>query len=546
MKKIFMAIAAMTMLIATSCKESVNTPEDLVPGDGEFLVTIANAPRQEAPTNGKTVKTVIVGNDIRWTVGDVISINGVNYETDNSNATVIFRLSEGSGAQKDADGKYKAYYPAEIDPTNTGRLPETIQYNGGNLKNLPMYAESKNNVLTFHNICAALNITVPVACNKIVISADENLAGEFSIEYDATSTPMAVLSTTAEGMSKTVTVNGTFTAGAPVYVALPAGTYNNFTVKFNNGDEVLRHRTLSKPLTLNVNNLYKLSFDVNVRDDEFCFTAKEDGCTLKLNQYGNVPVCSLEYYTTGTGWTSYDMSGDGITITLNEGDKVYFRAGEGGNSTLATDTSNYYHFSSTGKVAVSGNVMYLLNQNGLQNLTTKVNDYAFCYLFKNMTDLEDASGLILPAKTLAENCYENMFNGCTSLTAAPSLPATTLNERCYCNMFKNCSSLTAAPSLPAKTLLIGCYYGMFQGCTSLTAAPDLHATTFASYCYQNMFNGCRSLGVSTTKIEGAKTLVVPSNVYLYTYWGKDMFNGCTGFSGNPQPGGKYYFYDAGH
>jgi hypothetical protein len=34
---------------------------------------------------------------------------------------------------------------------------------------------------------------------------------------------------------------------------------------------------------------------------------------------------------------------------------------------------------------------------------------------------------------------------------------------------------------------------MFQGCTSLTTAPSLHATTLANYCYSNMFNGCTSL-----------------------------------------------------
>ena len=34
-----------------------------------------------------------------------------------------------------------------------------------------------------------------------------------------------------------------------------------------------------------------------------------------------------------------------------------------------------------------------------------------------------------------------MFNGCTSLTTAPELPATTLANGCYSNMFMNCSNL---------------------------------------------------------------------------------------------------------
>ena len=34
-----------------------------------------------------------------------------------------------------------------------------------------------------------------------------------------------------------------------------------------------------------------------------------------------------------------------------------------------------------------------------------------------------------------------MFYGCTSLTTAPSLPATTLANNCYMNMFYGCRSL---------------------------------------------------------------------------------------------------------
>ena len=35
-----------------------------------------------------------------------------------------------------------------------------------------------------------------------------------------------------------------------------------------------------------------------------------------------------------------------------------------------------------------------------------------------------------------------MFNGCTSLTQAPELPATTLADRCYYEMFYYCSKIT--------------------------------------------------------------------------------------------------------
>ena len=34
-----------------------------------------------------------------------------------------------------------------------------------------------------------------------------------------------------------------------------------------------------------------------------------------------------------------------------------------------------------------------------------------------------------------------MFNGCTNLTTAPELPATTLVQNCYNNMFYGCTNL---------------------------------------------------------------------------------------------------------
>jgi hypothetical protein len=48
-----------------------------------------------------------------------------------------------------------------------------------------------------------------------------------------------------------------------------------------------------------------------------------------------------------------------------------------------------------------------------------------------------------------------MFVGCTSLTQAPVLPAETLAEDCYYNMFKKCTSLTNAyfPNLDSNTVI---------------------------------------------------------------------------------------------
>ena len=81
--------------------------------------------------------------------------------------------------------------------------------------------------------------------------------------------------------------------------------------------------------------------------------------------------------------------------------------------------------------------------------------------------------------TMAASCYRSMFNGCTSLTTAPSLPATTLADHCYYYMFYGCTSLTTAPNLPATTLATSCYYNMFNGCTKIKVST----TSGSGYSY---------------------------------------------------------------
>ena len=146
------------------------------------------------------------------------------------------------------------------------------------------------------------------------------------------------------------------------------------------------------------------------------------------------------------------------------------------------------------------------------------------YMFEGCTSLTTIPSNLLPATTLVNSCYSSMFNGCKSLTTIPSnlLPATTLVNSCYSTMFNGCKSLTTIPSnlLPAKTLADYCYSSMFKGCTSLTTIPSnlLPATTLASGCYQYMFEGCTSLTTIPSNLLPATTL----SDYCYKY----MFEGC--------------------
>ena len=179
---------------------------------------------------------------------------------------------------------------------------------------------------------------------------------------------------------------------------------------------------------------------------------------MKAN--GSAPSVSLEYSTDGRTWNQFVVGTTTVTLA-NIGDKMYMRATSAGNTGMGSSSSDYNRFVMTGKIAASGNVNTLLDQNG--------------------------------NATLKSYCYSYLFGGCESLTTAPTLPATTLADGCYYGMFWRCGSLTTAPELPATTLANRCYNGMFSRCLALTTSPELPATTLADYCYNNLFYSCTNL-----------------------------------------------------
>jgi hypothetical protein len=197
----------------------------------------------------------------------------------------------------------------------------------------------------------------------------------------------------------------------------------------------------------------------------------------------------------GLTWNTLALSSTESKITVNNiGDKILFK-GLNSGYTHSAYVQGMKFASTTTKVNVYGNIMSLVygddfNKEGGDIL---LEGYTFCYLFYGFTGLVSAENLVLPATTLKDFCYSNMFYGCTSLTSAPVLPATTLAYYCYYCMFYGCTSLTTAPVLPATTLAEGCYTTMFNGCTSLTSVPELPATTLALGCYAGMFQDCTSL-----------------------------------------------------
>ena len=194
----------------------------------------------------------------------------------------------------------------------------------------------------------------------------------------------------------------------------------------------------------------------------------------------------------GITWTEYTSSTGGTRIAvLNYGNKLLVK-GLNDSYALNTDPNLCENgFASTGPYNVSGNIMSMVYGDlfyGNNILTTR---WVFQGLFRR-SRLISAENLVLPATTLAERCYSNMFRNCTSLTTAPELPAITLANGCYYGMFNGCTSLQTAPELPATTLASECYDGMFAGCTSLASeaqVPNSVVPIGGDYCGY-MYCGC--------------------------------------------------------
>jgi hypothetical protein len=238
----------------------------------------------------------------------------------------------------------------------------------------------------------------------------------------------------------------------------------------------------------------------------------------------------IEYSTDGGAtWTSGNTGGSGVEVTLtNIGDNVMFR---GDNSQYGKDNGSNpatcNTISCTADCYVYGNIMSLIDKTGFAtNKVLPTGTYTFYYLFKDNTYLKNhpnaAYTLELPATTLTEYCYRNMFSGCKALVTPPVLPATKLENSCYSSMFRSCSSMATPPALPATELKDNCYDDMFENCTSLETTPRLPATELKKGCYNAMFKDCTSL----------KEAWVKANVKVGDpdYECNDMFYGCTNAS----------------
>jgi hypothetical protein len=162
------------------------------------------------------------------------------------------------------------------------------------------------------------------------------------------------------------------------------------------------------------------------------------GCRITVSNSSD-----LEYSKDGgTTWKPYK----GTIDLSNIGDKVSFR---GTWSTRGTGGSSRTRFSCVGGCFIYGNIMSLLDTKNYATMTELPYSETFQDLFmvdknstsnpKPNTQISHTEGkdLVLPATKLRNNCYLNMFNGCTNLNYIKCLATDISAKDCTTNWLKS-------------------------------------------------------------------------------------------------------------
>ena len=167
--------------------------------------------------------------------------------------------------------------------------------------------------------------------------------------------------------------------------------------------------------------------------DYMTFVAEADNLTIGLAYAED----NVYQYSTDSGTTWNNLTNNQSTTSVNSGETIMFKAS-------GLTRHSYYGIgvlTPSVNARVQGNIMSLVYGDDFARKTSLAIGSQFTALFWKATKLTSAENLIMPATTLTIGCYQEMFNGCTSLTTAPTLPATTLTNFCYSMMFNNCPSL---------------------------------------------------------------------------------------------------------
>jgi hypothetical protein len=186
-------------------------------------------------------------------------------------------------------------------------------------------------------------------------------------------------------------------------------------------------------------------------------------------------IQEIEWSKDKTNWTPVTLVENTTNyVHIDVGEKVYFR---NSNGKCSRGLGVYLNFISNIKHKVGGNLYTLLDYT---NENVPLQRYAFNKLFYTDTELVNASDLVLGWTTLENACYLSMFQGCSSLTTAPTLSTTTLAANCYREMFSRCTSLNDVTIYANDISASSCIYNWLYNVAATGTFHNLGTATYPS------------------------------------------------------------------
>ena len=192
---------------------------------------------------------------------------------------------------------------------------------------------------------------------------------------------------------------------------------------------------------------------------------------------------TLQYSKYKNNWTTITLSSTAYTITLNKGEKVYFRGNEGvfNHYVIRATEQAYTNITANQTFNVGGNINTLINYYNPNNLTLPQG--VFNNLFRDNVNLVSAENLTLQPSSdgsLPVFAYLYLFNNCTSLVKPPVLIAKTLSKGSYYSLFDGCSQLNNLTVYTDDNSQTNCTKDWLRGVASSGTFRNLGSATYTT------------------------------------------------------------------
>ena len=308
---------AMLMAMA-SCSSSDDAVEEIK--EESKLVPMTFTATQES--NVGTRAELNNSNGVDWQTSDNISVFDGQ---DNWEFTLTGDATEGkfSGTASSEATSFTAVYPytdgAQLESTGSVSgitLPAEQTATAGSfdpkaaLMMAVSTAENKNK-LDFKNVVSLVKVTTEFACKKIVLSANENIAGTGTLTYNNGEPSIAL----DQDQSKTITLkpatDGGEIAAGTYYIAICPQTLTGFSISFiNSADTKAYTRTSTRNNIFNRSGIKNLGI-FNEVDDTWTSTIESNG-NVNASQQVDMGVFNIGGTNYRLIFTKSNLTKDGL------------------------------------------------------------------------------------------------------------------------------------------------------------------------------------------------------------------------------------------